>query len=282
MATKDDTAILQDISRLGLMAFEGQFPFLLAEAAAQLSIPVTAFAVKGITSDKLAEQVDTIHWMKLGQFTKCIEQLHKENIGHIVMAGRVAHNSIWKYRGFDTRTLRILGGLVNRKADTLLGAVVDEFENENITVLDSSLLIRNCLAPAGLLTPRHALSDRQRKDLEFGMPLAREIAGLDIGQTIVVKDLAVVAVESLEGTDETILRGGRIADGDIVVIKVAKPTQDNRFDIPVIGPTTIHNLHQAGGGALCIMADRTLFFDREESLKYADSVGISVYSVPEN
>ena len=270
---------LKQIPRLGLIALAGRFPLLLGQAAAGAGIPVIAFGVKGITPPELADKVDEMHWMKLGQLSRMIDRLHQEGIRHVVMAGRIDHRSIWRYRGFDGRSLRLLGRLVNRKADTILGAVVEELAREDIEVIDSSLLIRNCMPAAGLLTPKRKLTSREERDVDFGFPIARQIAGMDIGQTVVVKDLAVVAVESLEGTDETILRAGRIAGGDIVVVKVAKPRQDSRFDIPVIGPTTVLALHEAGGGALAIMANETLFFDQEEAIDLAHRHGIAIAAV---
>ncbi|MFP4381159.1 MAG: LpxI family protein [Candidatus Sumerlaeia bacterium] len=261
--------MLQGIPRLGIMAFEGRFPILLAQAAAQLGIPVTAFGVKGMTPDELADYVDRLHWLQLGQFNKFIDKLHEEGIKHVIMGGRVQHNSIWRYRGFDRRSLKLLGKLVNRKADTVLNAVVDELARENITVLDSTLLLRECMPAKGVLTVGCEPTREQYKDIEFGLPLAHQIAGMDIGQTIIVKDLAVVAVEGLEGTDEAIRRAGRIANGGIVVIKVPKPRQDYRFDFPVIGPGTIRSIAKAGGGALAIIAEHALFFDQQEALELA-------------
>ncbi|MBN1868179.1 UDP-2,3-diacylglucosamine diphosphatase LpxI [Candidatus Sumerlaeota bacterium] len=270
---------LRQIPRLGLMAGEGRFPILVAQAATQNAIPVTAFAIEGVTPPELAGFVEQMHWLKLGQFSRFIDQLHADDIRHVVMAGRVAHNNLWRYRGFDVRSLRVLKNMVNRKADTLLGAVVEELARENVTVIDSSLLLTECLPKKGLLTPQRPLTEREEKDIEFGLPLARQIAGLDIGQTIVVKDLAVVAVESLEGTDETIRRAGRIADGDIVVIKVSKPQQDRRFDLPVVGPETIRSIREAGGGALAVMAGEALFFDQTEAIALAHESNIAIVAV---
>lgn len=258
------------------MAGSGRLPFLVAQAAGQLSLPVTAFGIEGITPPELRDHVDQIHWMKLGQFSKCIRKLHSENIRHVVMVGHVPHNSLWKYRGFDLRSIRVLAGMVTRRADSLLGSVVRELARENIEVIDSTLLLRDCMPGRGLLTARRPLSHREEKDIEFGFPLARQIAALDIGQTIVVKDLAVVAVEGLEGTDETILRAGRIANGSIVVIKVAKPQQDSRFDVPVVGPQTVQSIHNAGGGVLAFMAESTLFVDQAEAITQAEKAHVGI------
>jgi len=274
-----NTPSVSEIPRLGLLAGEGRFPFLIAQAAGELEIPVTVYAMKGITSGDLAQHVDAIRWLELGQFSEFIDQVHADGIEHVIMAGRVPHNSIWRYRGFDRRSLRLLGKMVTRKADSILGTVVEELESERIHVLDSSLFLRKCMPGKGLMTPRRPLTESEEKDIEFGYPIARQIAGLDIGQTIVVKDLAVVAVESLEGTDETILRAGRIADGNIVVIKVCKPHQDSRFDIPIVGPGTIRSIHKAGGGVLAFMSNEILFFDQEESLALAAEFNICVTAV---
>ena len=244
MTTREDNELaeLRKIPRLGLMAFEGRFPILLAQAAAEMHIPVVAFGVQGLTPPELENIVERMHWMQLGQFSKFVEQAHKDNVHHVVMAGRVQHNAIWKYRGFDLRTLNVLRKLINRKADTVLNAVVDELAKEHIKVVDSTLLLRSCMPRKGLMTLTRPITPHEMKDIEFGFPIAKQIAGLDIGQTLVVKDLAVVAVESLEGTDEAIARGGRIANGGIVVVKVSKPKQDKRFDYPHRRPRH-HQIH---------------------------------------
>lgn len=268
-----------NIPHLGLLAGKGRFPFLLAKAAADLGIPVTVIAFNGITPVELGQQVNQIHWMELGQVSRVLETLHAEGIRHVIMAGQVAHNSIWRYRGFDMRGLKILGKMINRKADSILGAVVAELKREGIEVVDQSLLIRSCMPAKGLLTPGRPLTPREEKDVEFGFPIARQIAGMDIGQTLIVKDLAVVAVESLEGTDEAIRRAGRIAEGGIVVIKVCKPHQDSRFDIPVVGPQTIRSLTESGGGALVFMANETIFFDQLEAIELARTAGIAVAAI---
>lgn len=274
----EPSSLAARIPRLGLMAGAGRLPFLIADAAAQISLPVTAFAVEGITPPELAGHVDCIHWMQL-DFSRLIRQLHADKIQHVVMVGRIPHNAIWHYRGFDLRSLRLLANMVTRKADSILGTVVQELERENIHVIDQTLLLRDSMPSAGLLTPKRPLTAREQKDIEFGYPIARQIAGMDIGQTIVVKDLAVVAVEGLEGTDETILRAGRIAAGNVVVIKVAKPQQDSRFDVPVIGPDTIRTLHAAGGGAIAFQAGNALFCDPAECIALAHEYKIAIAAV---
>ncbi len=270
------TTNIKDVDHIGLIACGGRLPFILAQAASEVSIPVSAFAINGITKPELADHVDRIHWMDLGDLSKFIKECHTEDIHHVLMAGRVPHNAIWRYRGFDKRSLKLLGRMVTRKADSILGSVVEELAREGIEVLDHPLLLGRCMPKKGLMTPKRPLSRREKKDIEFGFPIAREIAGMDIGQTVVVKDLAVVAVESLEGTDETIRRAGEIADGGIVVIKVAKPHQDSRFDIPVVGPGTIRSIRETGGGVLAMMARQTLFFDQAETIEMAQKAKIGI------
>ncbi len=271
---------IREINHLALIAGGGRFPFLLIQSARELSIPVTVFAINGVTSPELANQVERIYWLELGEaLSRFIEHCHADGIRYVVMGGRMAHNMIWRYRGFDKRSLRVLARMVTRRADGILGTVSDELAHDGIQMLDQSFLLKNCMPERGLLTPRRALTRTEKKDIKFGFPLAREIAGMDIGQTVVVKDLAVVAVEGLDGTDETILRAGRISGGGNVVIKVCKPHQDSRFDIPVIGPDTVRTLQQAGGGALAVMANETLFFDREEAVQLAQEAGIAIVSI---
>ena len=270
---------LSRVDRLGLVAGGGRFPVLLAQAAAAQSIPVSAFAIKSITDASLGQHVAAMHWLELGELSRLIEQCHSDGVRHVVMAGHVPHNSIWRYRGFDKRALRLLGRMVTRQADSILGAVVEELAREGIETIEQSALLDGCMPEKGLLTPRRPLTAREEKDIEFGFPIARQVAGLDIGQSIVVKDLSVVAVEGLEGTDQTIRRAGEIAGQGFVLVKVSKPHQDSRFDIPVIGPGTIRSMREAGGGAVAIMAEETLFFDRDEAVELAHQAGIAIQAI---
>jgi hypothetical protein len=273
--------VARQIPRLALIAGAGQAPFLVARAAKGFHIPVTVYAIEGFTDPEFADKVEVegIHWFTLGEVAKALEHLRATEIRHVVMIGKVSHEAIWHYREFDETSRRLLDGMTSRKADGVLGTIVNLLKAQSIEVIDSTLLLGDCMPGPGLLTKKRPLTEREQKDIDFGLPLAREIAGMEIGQTIVVKDLSVVAVEGMEGTDETIRRAGGIARGGIVVVKVARPRQDWRFDVPVIGPDTVRSLQQAGGGVLAIEAGSTLFLDQEEAVSLAESSDVAIVAV---
>lgn len=266
-----------DIEHLGLFAGEGKYPFLLAKAARDRHITVTAIGVRGITPVELADAVDEMLWVEFGQLGKMIDLCHQASVDKVIMAGRIQHRSIFQLSRIDRRGLKILASLPSKKADSLLGALTNELARENIEVLDSTLLLRECMPPAGLLTPACPPTDSILGDIAFGKPIACQVAGLDIGQTIVVKQGTIVAVEAMEGTDKTILRAGAIAGEGCVVIKVSKPRQDRRFDVPVVGMTTIRKLVEARCAALAIPGGEALFFDREEAIAHAQKHGVCIY-----
>lgn len=266
------------LHHLGLIAGEGQFPFLLAKAARERKISVTAIGINGITSPDLTREVDAMHWVEFGQFNKLIEICHNEGIHQAMMAGRIKHNSIFQLSKIDRRGIKLLAKAASKKADALLGAITDELARENIQILDSTLLMRECMPPAGLLTPTAPPSQAVLDDIHFGRPIATSIAGLDVGQTVIVKQKTVVAVEAMEGTNETITRAGAVAGEGCVVIKVSKPRQDKRFDVPVVGLTTIRKMAQAQCTALAFPGGEALFFEREEACALAAAHGITIYA----
>ena len=263
---------------IGLIAGEGKFPFLLAKAARERRIVVTAIGIEGITSPALANYVDSMHWVQFGKFKQLFELCRRSGFAKAVMAGRIKHKSIFQIAKMDSLGLKMLGRMSTRKADAILTAITDEFAREKIEIIDSTLLIRECLAPSGLLTPRVPPSRELLADLDFGRPLAELIAGADIGQTIVVKQQSVVAVEAMGGTDLTILRAAEDAGAGCLVIKVSKPRQDKRFDVPVIGKTTIRKMIDAKCAGLAIPGGEALFFDREEACEMAQEHGICIYA----
>jgi DUF1009 family protein len=264
-------------ARLGLIAGEGNFPIMLAQAARSLGVEVYTFGVTGLAPEELRRHSKEMYLLKLTEFSRLVQLCHEHGIGHIIMAGRVPHDVLLlKQFSFDKRIFKILGSLADRRADSLLKAVVDELEKENIQVLDSTMFLKGCMPEPGILTPRIKPSDEILRDIEFGYPLAKEIGRLDIGQTIAVKNGVVVAVEALEGTDKLIKRCGELGGEGIVFIKIAKPRQDMRFDVPVIGLTTIRNLASARAAALCITAHQSLFFDREEAIELAEQNRICI------
>ena len=267
------------IDHLALLAGEGEFPVLIARAARSQSIPVTVFGLKGLTSPELEQIATAMHWVQLGDLDEIVRMCQEGGIRHAVMAGRVKHSVIFQPGVFKPSHLVKLARLANKKADSVLGLVTQEFEKGNIQILEQIHFLRACMPGPGLLTPGCPPSEEVARDAEFGLQLARKIAGMDIGQTIVVKSQSVVAVEAMEGTDETIERAGRIAGEGCVVVKVAKPAQDKRFDVPVVGLTTIRKMAKARAAALAIPGGEVLVLNQAESLALAAESGISVFAI---
>ncbi|MEQ8822556.1 MAG: UDP-2,3-diacylglucosamine diphosphatase LpxI [Sumerlaeia bacterium] len=267
---------------IGLIAGEGDFPVLLAHGARSSGVRVIAFGINGLASDRLAPPLtEGMHTLKLTDLSRLFELCHQHGIEHLIMAGRVPHKVLLRQISLDSRVLKLLGNLRNKKADSLLKAAVQEIEAEGIKVLDSTLFLKSCMPEEGILTPGFPLSEEIRRDMMFGYPIAKEIARLDIGQTIAVKNQIVVAVEGVEGTDALIRRAGELAGPGVVIVKVSKPRQDLRFDVPVIGIKTIRSLMEANAGGICITAGESLFFDREESVAKAEAEGISILAYRE-
>lgn len=262
--------------RIGLIAGQGDFPLLIARAARGSGVEVLAVALSGFASAEIETVANRTEWVELGQVGRTLSILKEHGIDAVAMAGRVPHASIFQYRHFDVRAMRLVAKAATRKADALLGLVTRELESEGVRVLDSSLFLKSLMPSEGLLTPDRPLDEREQADADFGYPLAKAVAGLDIGQTVVVKELVVVAVEGLEGTDECILRAGQLAGPGCVVVKVSKPQQDLRFDIPIVGRTTLRKMRDAGCSALVVSAGESLLFDRDEVLAIAGEADIAV------
>jgi hypothetical protein len=265
--------------KLGLIAGNGRFPFLVLDAARAAGHDVTVIAAREEAHSDLTEAAarhgSSIHWISLGQLGKCISLLKENGATHAVMAGQVKHTKIFGGIIPDLTFLSVLKELGSRNTDGLIGAVAKVLRDRGIELIDSTALLTPLLAAAGVLTAR-APSEHELKDFEFGYAMADAIAGLDIGQTVVVKDRAVVAVEAMEGTDDVILRAGRLAGPGVCVIKVAKPEQDMRFDVPVIGVATIEAMRSAGATALSVDAAQTLLLDGEAVLTAANAGSIAV------
>ena len=262
--------------KIGLIAGSGVFPIHFAQAARKNGHHVTALAIEGFASPELEKHVDDIHWLGVGQVDTLIGLCHEKNISHLAMVGKIEHVTIFDLGKMETRVARILARLTDRRAESITRALIEELEGENIRVLDSSHFLKSLLAPQGLLTRRRPIRPREQRTIEFGWPLVREIARLDIGQSIVAKDGVVVAVEGADGTDATIRRGGQLAGPGAVVVKVSRPRQDVRFDLPVIGLQTIQTMAEVGASALAISAGETLFFDQEEAIALAETSDIGI------
>jgi UDP-2,3-diacylglucosamine hydrolase len=264
----------------GLIAGNGRFPFLVLEGARSQGIEMAVIALKEEASPELEKIAKRLHWVSLGELSKAIELMQSEGVKRAVMAGQVKHSKIFSSIRPDWKLAKLLFALPRKNTDSLIGAVAKVLEEEGIQLVDSTMFLKPLLPEAGVLT-RRAPNENEAADIEFGLGIARHIAAKDIGQTVVVADLACVAVEAMEGTDETIARAARFANGrPMVVVKVSKPRQDMRFDVPVVGLPTVESMKLAGATALAIDANRTLLFDREQLIATADEAGISIQAVP--
>ena len=266
--------------RIGLIAGNGRFPFLVLDAARTLGHSVTVVAIKeeadpALEAAAAGAEGCQLQWVSLGQLGRCISVLQDAAVTQAVMAGQVKHNKLFAGVIPDLTLLSVVKRLGTRNTDALISAVADVLAEHGIELIDSTSFLQPLLARSGALTKRQP-SERERQDLEFGYEMADAVAGLDMGQTIVVKDRAVVAVEAMEGTDEVIARAGRLAGPGTCVVKVAKPNQDMRFDVPVVGLPTIEAMRQAGAVLLSIDAARTLVLDGDEVFRMADEAGIVV------
>ena len=262
------------MERVGLIAGSGSFPLLFADEVRRLGYSVIAVAHTGETLPALESRVDKIFWIRVGQLGRLISLLQQEGITQAVMAGAIKKARFFTNIRPDLRSIRILRGLKERKDEFVLRAVADELEKEGITVEGATKFVPAFLAVPGTLS-RRVPGSQEWGDLQFGFAVGREIARSGVGQCIVVKRRAVLAVESMEGTDETIKRGGRFATG-AVVIKVCKPQQDLRFDLPTVGPGTIQVMREAGAKCLGIEVGKTVILERAAMLAQADAARIAI------
>ena len=264
----------------GLIAGNGRFPFLVLEGARSQGIEMAVIALKEEASPELEKISKRLHWVSLGELSKAIELMQSEGVKQAVMAGQVKHNKIFSSIRPDWKLAKLLFALPRKNTDSLIGAVAKVLEEEGIQLVDSTMFLKPLLPEVGVLT-RRAPSMQEAADIEYGVGIARHIAAKDIGQTVVVAESACVAVEAMEGTDETIERAARFANGrPLVVVKVSKPRQDMRFDVPVVGLPTVESMKMAGATALAIDANRTLLFDREKLIAMANDAGIAIQAFP--
>jgi UDP-2,3-diacylglucosamine hydrolase len=260
----------------GLIAGNGDFPFLVLEGARSRGIEMAVIGIREEASPALEQASKRFHWISLGELSRGIELMQQEGVKRAVMAGQVKHNKLFSSIRPDWRLAKLLLSLSNKNTDALIGAIARVLKDEGIELVDSTTFLGPLLPATGLLT-RRAPDEMELSDIDYGRHIAQQIAGLDLGQTVVVRDRACVAIEAMEGTDETIERAARIAGGQrLVVVKVSKPRQDMRFDVPVIGVKTIERMRRCNATALAIDAGRTLLFDREELIRAADESGIAI------
>lgn len=270
----------EDKERFGLIAGNGQFPFKVLQSARQQNIEIVVAAIKGETFPGIDSFGYTVHWLGIGELGKLIRLFQKADVKQAIMAGQVKHVQIFGSSIPDLTMMRMLAGLKSRNTDALIGGVSRTLKEAGISVVDSTVLLKPLIACEGTLTKR-GLNSNEKANVAYGRPVAHQIASMDIGQAIAVRDQAVVAVEAMEGTDSVIQRAGALANRDrLTIIKVSKPGQDMRFDIPVIGLPTIRNMIASGATALVIDASRTIVFDREEMVALANSHNIAVIALP--
>jgi hypothetical protein len=264
--------------RIGLIAGNGRFPIIFADNARRLGYRVSAVAHEGETEPELAQHVDRIHWIKLGQFSKLIKALKEDGVRRAVMLGGISKTHMFTTVRPDLRTLALASRLALWKDDDILRGVAKELESEGITIADSTFGLSGILVEEGPLTKRTP-TKKEWQDIRYGWEVAREVGRLDIGQCVVVKDRVVVAVEAVEGTDGAIRRGGDLAMEGAVVVKRSKPQQDLRFDLPAVGPRTIATMSAVKASVLAVEAGRGILLDREETVRAANAVGIAIVGV---
>ncbi len=283
MKTSDLQAVpmVSEGRMIGLIAGSGELPFAVAAEVRAGGLGLVVFALKGLAGEGLAGLADEYQPVEVGKLGKLITAIKKSGVQQVVLAGKVSKTLLYKMNIVpDVRAVKFLFSLKDRKDDTIMAAFLGELESEGLSVMATTDFTQSLLAPSGCLTKR-TLTKGELKDVRFGADLAREIGRLDIGQTVVVKNRAVMAVEAIEGTDEAIKRGGALAKSGAVVVKTAKPNQDFRFDVPVVGIETIKSMKAVGASVLALEAGRVIVVNREEVVKMADSVGISVMGFDE-
>jgi UDP-2,3-diacylglucosamine hydrolase len=261
--------------KYGLIAGNGSFPFLVLEGAKKAGASLSVVAIKEETDPRINEVADNVEWVGIGHLGKMISFFKRHGVEQAIMAGQVKHVQIFSGAMPDMRMVKMLWNLPRRNTDALIGGVAGELAKEGIELIDSTHFIQDQLAPTGALTKRRPTTD-ELANIEYGLYVASGIAGLDLGQTIVIRARACVAIEAMEGTDATISRAGELANGKLTVIKVAKPDQDMRFDVPVVGVPTVEAMIAAGATCLSVTAGKTLVFDRSEMVDLADRHKISI------
>jgi hypothetical protein len=260
----------------GVIAGNGRFPFLVLEAARSQGIDMAVIALREEASAELEQVSRRLHWVSLGELGKAIDLLHQEGVARVVMAGQVKHNKLFSSIRPDWRLAKLLLALPRKNTDALIGAVAKVLRDEGIELVDSTAFLKPLVPTPGVLT-RRVPDAREAADIAYGRNVARRLAELDIGQTVVISDLACVAVEAMEGTDETIARAARITGGKpLAVVKVSKPGQDMRFDVPVVGLPTVEEMKRSCATALAVDAYHTLLFDRARLIEAADVAGIAI------
>ena len=274
-----DTVPDMPVDKVGLIAGSGRFPLIFAQNAREVGVRVIAVAHRGETAEEIEQFVEQVTWIRVGQLGKIIRTFRKAEVRNAVMAGGIRKVRLFSNFRPDPRGLALLARMRSRDDDQLLRGVAGELEREGIHVLESTLFLERIIpAEAGVLT-RTQPSAKQWKDVRLGIPMVKSLGRMGIGQTLVLKEGVILAVEAIEGTDAAIRRGGEIVEGSVVVVKMSKPQQDLRFDVPAVGPRTIEVLKEVGGGVLAVERRRSILLDKETLLAAADDAGIAVVAV---
>lgn len=265
-----------EIKKLGLIAGKGELPKAVASEARAQGYKVIAIALEPLADKSLSSYVDEMKLVNIGKFGKIIKSMQAYGIKEAVMAGKVSKTLLYKSDITpDMRAIKLLFSLKDRSDDSILQSITKELEKEGFQILDITRFCQGLLTPDGVLTKRRPTKN-EWNDIAFGWRIAKEIGRLDIGQTVVVKNQAVMAVEAIEGTDEAIKRGGELAGGGAVVVKVSKPNQDTRFDVPTVGLGTLHAMIDAGACVLSVESGNSIFLDKEILIKESNKAGISI------
>jgi len=270
---------VESTPKVGLIAGNGRFPFLVLEAARSQGIEVVVAAIREETDPDIERVAETVHWLSLGQLGKLIRTFRAEDVNRAVMAGQVKHRQLFSDIIPDFKMLQMLAGLATRSTDSLIGGVARVLEGEGIELLDSTVFLGPLLPAPGLLTTR-APSQEEQRDIDYGYRIARELGRLDLGQAVVVSEGACVALEAMEGTDALVARAASLVNGrPLVLVKLAKPNQDLRFDVPVVGPGTLDAMTRANVRAMAIEARKTLMIDRQDIVARANAHDIAIVAV---
>ncbi|MDR3092612.1 MAG: UDP-2,3-diacylglucosamine diphosphatase LpxI [Endomicrobium sp.] len=266
------------MKNIGLIAGNSRFPFLVAEEIKRKGCSVVCIALKEEADIGLEKVCDKTYWLSIWKFQKIIDALKNENVKAVIMAGQVKHVKIYSAVNMDWRAVKVMRSLINKKADTILKTIAGEFEKDGMHLMPSHTYLKHLLAEKGLISGKK-LSLNENEDVGFGYEIAKGISGFDIGQTVVVKDKSVLAVESVEGTDECIRRAHKLGGENSIVVKVAKPNQDFRFDVPVIGVNTVDTLKENKVRAMAIESGGTLILDKNEVIEKAEKAGVTILAI---
>lgn len=271
------------MGKIGIIAGLGDLPVIIAQDAKARGFTVITIAIESLASERLNDFSDEVRWINVGKLGEIIHTLKKLGVKEALMAGKVPKSLLYRSNVMpDLRAVKLLFSLKDKSDDSILNAITEELKKDGINLVDTTSFSNHLLTPEGVLTKKSSPSKDELKDIEFGWKIAKEIGRLDIGQTVVVKGQAVMAVEAIEGTDEAIIRGGKWAGKGAIVVKISKPQQDMRLDVPVVGLSTIESMIKADAAVLAIEAHRSIIIHRQEMIKKAEDAGISIVGISSN